>query len=512
MGTPPNGKKTLLESHPEIAFEADGWDPSSVTKGHDQKKRWKCHSGHTWEAAPYTRTGKLKRGCPVCAGKAVAKGFNDLLTTHPAIAEEAHGWDATQYSHGSKKSKQWKCPNGHIYESSIQSRTLAGTGCPVCAGKKTVSGFNDLLSNFPKIAEEADGWDASAISKGSRKKVKWKCQEGHSWEASISDRTGKHKSGCPICSNHQLLGGENDLLTKFPDIALEADGWDPTLQVSGGKKKLKWKCKQGHTYISTVYSRTSNRKQGCPYCANFKVLAGFNDMATTHPDLAKELHGSDPTKLIAGSAKKVEWQCKLGHIYLASPDSRSSSRNSGCPICDGKQVLFGFNDLQTKYPNLAAEADGWDPKTVTAGSSIKRSWRCAEGHVWKTTPNSRVGQGAGCPSCAIYGFDPNKEGYFYFLSHEEWELLQIGITNYPKDRMKKHKKLGWSVIEIRGPMDGGLTRDWETESLRFLKKRGVELGPRTAGGKFDGYSETWRKSDFPVGSIAQLFDFVRDAE
>lgn len=78
--------------------------------------------------------------------------------------------------------------------------------------------------------------------------------------------------------------------------------------------------------------------------------------------------------------------------------------------------------------------------------------------------------------------------------------------------MKKHKKLGWSVIEIRGPMDGSLTRDWETESLRFLKKRGVELGPRTAGGKFDGYSETWRKSDFPVGSIAQLFDFVRDAE
>jgi hypothetical protein len=33
-------------------------------------------------------------------------------------------------------------------------------------------------------------------------------------------------------------------------------------------------------------------------------LQGFNDLATTHPELAKEAFGWDPTKVSRGSAKK----------------------------------------------------------------------------------------------------------------------------------------------------------------------------------------------------------------
>jgi hypothetical protein len=36
-------------------------------------------------------------------------------------------------------------------------------------------------------------------------------------------------------------------------------------------------------------------------------------------------------------------------------------------------------------------------------------------------------------------------------------MLQIGITNTPKARIKRHKSKGWDVIEVRGPMDGHLT-------------------------------------------------------
>jgi hypothetical protein len=46
---------------------------------------------------------------------------------------------------------------------------------------------------------------------------------------------------------------------------------------------------------------------------------------------------------------------------------------SGCPIYSGNQVLAGFNDLKTKFPEIASEAYGWDPATSLPGSNKKRN-------------------------------------------------------------------------------------------------------------------------------------------
>lgn len=44
--------------------------PEMVTAGSRKKVWWECPLGHVWKAAIYSRTGKKKCGCPVCAGKA----------------------------------------------------------------------------------------------------------------------------------------------------------------------------------------------------------------------------------------------------------------------------------------------------------------------------------------------------------------------------------------------------------------------------------------------------------
>ena len=90
--------------------------------------------------------------------------------------------------------------------------------------------------------------------------------------------------------------------------------------------------------------------------------------------------------------------------------------------------------------------------------------------------------GIGCPTCSKTGFDPNKDGYLYFLVHSEWEMFQIGITNVPDDRLNRHRKLGWEVLELRGPMDGHLTQQWETAILRMLKARGADLSNANLSG------------------------------
>ncbi|MFM7785036.1 MAG: hypothetical protein ACKPE6_10410, partial [Gammaproteobacteria bacterium] len=85
-------------------------------------------------------------------------------------------------------------------------------------------------------------------------------------------------------------------------------------------------------YESTIGSRTG-QGSGCPYCIGKKILAGFNDLSTTHPELATEAFKWDPTTLGFGSGKKVKWKCPEGHVWECSPNL---PRNWRCTRCCGR--------------------------------------------------------------------------------------------------------------------------------------------------------------------------------
>ena len=44
--------------------------------------------------------------------------------------------------------------------------------------------------------------------------------------------------------------------------------------------------------------------------------------------------------------------------------------------------ILGVNDLQSQYPEIAAEAYGWDPEIVFAKSGQKKDWKCNKGHIF----------------------------------------------------------------------------------------------------------------------------------
>lgn len=103
----------------------------------------------------------------------------------------------------------------------------------------------------------------------------------------------------------------------------------------GMDKKIWWLCDKGHSYEQRIYSHVGG-KAGCPYCAGQRVLKGFNDLATTHPNLSKEWdyekNQISPNEVSKGCHKKVWWICEKGHSYQSVISSRSDGR--GCPICD----------------------------------------------------------------------------------------------------------------------------------------------------------------------------------
>ena len=77
-----------------------------------------------------------------------------------------------------------------------------------------------------------------------------------------------------------------------------------------------------------------NRGEGCPICSSNKVMVGYNDIATTNPDMVKWfLHEEDTKKYSSGSHKKVDFKCiHCGHIKKIDISS-FFSQGFSCPIC-----------------------------------------------------------------------------------------------------------------------------------------------------------------------------------
>ncbi len=487
------GVNDLQTLFPEAAREADGWDPRAVTANSGKKVAWSCLKGHKWEAKVTDRTPPASSGCPYCSGLRAVPGENDLTTLFPEVAKQADGWDPTTVKAGSQKKLPWVCELGHKWQAVVSSRTPPyNAGCPVCAGKQAWPGFNDLATLFPKVAAEADGWDPSSLTPGSSKKVSWSCTLGHQWDAQVKTRTPPQNSGCPFCTGKQVLEGFNDLKTLFPDLAAEAEGWEPGEVLPGTDKKLKWKCPEGHTWLASPKERKPPEGTGCPVCAGKSVVKGFNDFASLFPELAAEAADWDPTTVTPHSNKKLGWRCPAGHNYTTSAGQRA--RGNSCPVCSGRQTLEGFNDLKTLFPDLASAADGWDPATVTAGSNKVVWWKCTHGHKWLAQVNSRTPPAnTGCPECAEFGFKTTKEAWFYLLERPGEQ--QLGVTNSKEERLTTHARNGWVEVEVVGPFPGKQVLETEKKLKQWLRKE-VGLVP--------GTRENWFTAKLEVRSLAEL--------
>ena len=160
----------------------------------------------------------------------------------------------------------------------------------------------------------------------------------------------------------------------------------------------------------------------------------------------------------------------------------------------------GINDLATLHPELAKEADGWDPRTIIPGTSKKLPWKYKEGHTWTTSCGQRTGTSpSGCPECAEYGFNPGKPAWFYLM--ERTGQQQFGITNDKKRRLDAHAAKGWRQVihngkpQITGPHDGNMVFQIEKKLKKWLK---IEVGV------VKGTTENWYTSKMEVHSLAEL--------
>lgn len=383
---------------------------------------WKCSKGHTWGATVGNRVHG--QGCPYCSGSRAIVGETDISSTYPDVARE---WDTTKNAGldilsvkaGSSKKVWWVCGKGHSYDAIIAKRTIQGQGCPICSNRRIVAGINDLATVNPDLAAEFDSEKndvlVSTLSIKSAAQVWWKCENGHSYKARVAKRA--IGQGCKECQSLRLVKrskkGKRSLLDARPDLVAE---WDRTENAVLGKSienvaadsriKLGWKCSKGHKWFASASSRS--RGSNCPVCAGRSVDESnrLSDALLAEFDVTKNTD-VDPLTVPRGSRSVYWWKCKLDHSWRAEVNSRTMG--GGCPVCSGKTILPGFNDLATKNPALLAEwsyaKNDVDPTTISVNSHKKVWWQCKNdpSHQWMAAPKTRNLMSVGCSKCQRSG-------------------------------------------------------------------------------------------------------------
>lgn len=242
---------------------------------------------------------------------------------------------------------------------------------------------NEFMSNnLEKNKKYLEDWDYEKntelsplnYSMSSRVAVWWICEKKHSYK--VSGNTRVRTNGCKICSREkqkkiqydERLKTTKSFAENSPELLSEWDyeknlGTRPEQVTWGSKKKIWWKCDQGHQWQTTPYARYKG--SGCPVCARrtgsektrLSRLKKSGTLSDKFPALLKEWDYDNntisPNEISPHSNKKVSWICKLQHRWKATVSNRTN-RGSGCPECNpqtSKIEIYILCEIKSLFPN-----------------------------------------------------------------------------------------------------------------------------------------------------------------
>ena len=404
---------SLLERYPEILKE---WDyekntelnPNEVTSHSEQKVWWICPYGHSYKSSIAHKVDG--RGCPKCSKENsvsfpenaivyyLKKVDDDIIESYQP--EFLVGKEIDIYIKSKNIGIEYDGANWHkdstrdleknklCYDNNITLYRIRENKCPILnsTSRDLYVGTDDNYNSLNKIIRDL-------IKELYNKEIIVDIDFDRMEILKLVSYTIKQKS----------------LEIMFPDIAKEWDyeknkGLLPSQFYATSGRKVWWTCPKGHSYDCTISHRTVD-KNGCPYCSNQKILRGYNDLATTNPELLKEWNyeknnkeGIFPYNVFQGTHKKVWWKCAKGHEWVTSILNK---KRRGCPICSKRT-----NDITITHPMILSM---WDynennknniyPQNFSHGSDKKVWWKCPYcGNKWQQRI-SHIVNGVGCPKC-----------------------------------------------------------------------------------------------------------------
>jgi len=340
---------------------------------------------------------------------------------------------------------RWQCGRLHQWDATPND-IRNGRWCPHCSRRAKKN-----LEDMQIMAKEKGGECLSTAYINSTNKLRWRCAEGHEWDA----MQGSIQQGgwCPTCSagnserisrdifeqllNHPFPKARPSWLRNDRGHQMELDGYSHVLRVAFEYQGVQHYAPVAlfHRGTKTLMRRNADDKKKHSLCREHSVtlvdipytvplddvpeyvFRAIHDRGLTYSmqapetvrvarnilpenlrkvqEMANEKGGECLATAYINNRTKLQWKCAKGHEWSAVA---SSIQGGGwCPECANDAKRLSIEDMQ----KIANEKGGKCLSTVYVNIRNKLRWQCAKGHEWLAKPGGIRNASVWCPKCAV---------------------------------------------------------------------------------------------------------------
>jgi len=279
----------------------------------------------------------------------------------------------------------------------------------------------------------------------------------------------------------------NDVDSTLSKVYMERIG-----SYSGTNVSVLCICLRCNRYAKPRLHNIRNGQGGCKFCS-ITAISESNFLSVDEVDLRLSKAGFERVGLYCGTNKQTLSICLICNNYARPYLSNIWSGERGCTYCaikaNGKACALSKDTIdQTLIKvGLIRIGDYSNVKTPVLCVCL----RCNK-NVSVNIDNIRT-KDRGCPSCVIRGFNSYAPGNFYVVANHQW--IKGGITNYPKQRLRRHYKQGLSQVIHNVYFESGhKARILENQWMDYVRSFSNEYRASAENIK-DGHTETIRNSD-----------------
>ena len=418
---------------------------------HDKHYDWSCHKGHKWSRQT-RHMFKMKKNtwCRECC-----YGIKDLKALQDFAIKKGGRCLSLEYL-GVKKNHLWKCSKGHTWLATPDNVLSKGTWCRDCdpTKKKTLADMQALAIERGGECESTHYIRYSAL-------LKWKCSEGHRWEASYASIRNHWCGYCSRGWSEEACRAVFEQLFKVVFVHMRPK-WLQKLELDGYAKELKIAFEH-HGIQHYEVSHYSPNKEAL--AKRQKDDARKRELCTSNGVTLVEVP-QVPTDLAQVKAHVVKACIEEGIILPVDVD----------------EIVIDYTSLNIpnklkEIKKLARERGGECLSEIYVNTSDPLVFRCIKGHITKRSATS-MKKGHWCKDCAPnakYTFDDIRE----LGEKRGWELLSKkyeGVESHLSwkcDKGHPFKQRATNTIQGHGCSDckGGVALTL-ADMQQFAKARG----------------------------------------
>lgn len=291
------------------------------------------------------------------------------------------------------------CDKGHIFKAK-PTNVINGhkTGCHICAVNRQRTTNKDFLNRLQNIHP---GYIALEEYKTNHTKIKFKCDQGHIFEAEPNSIINRG-TGCRICAFKKLHQCQAMPKTQFVQKLQQIN---PTIelisQYTKSSDQMQFKCTKCNYIWKTKGTKLiSSNPTGCPKCAKARIMSALRlgplSTKLSHNQFVAAVRTNYPTWSVIsnynGLHHKITIKCNKNHTFTTYPQSllRHQVRCRRCDYLQRKSnVIHKLKKIHPGYRMISKFTD----------VDEKATFICDQGHKFKAQVYSVINN-TGCPICS----------------------------------------------------------------------------------------------------------------